>query len=305
MPPLLVAIKGNALDDGPGIRSVVFFKGCPLSCVWCHNPEAQAQEPELLLDPGPCLDCHACIPACPPKAICLPRALDRRACTLCFDCVAACPSGALKRVGHCRTEESILEELLRDKVFYDHSGGGVTLSGGEASFQMEAAGRILEGLKAHGVHTLVETCGAFDLEKFSRRMLPHLDLIYYDLKIMDAATHKKYCGADNGRILDNFKQLSLQARDASFELVPRTPLVPGITDTKENLMALARFLKSCGVGELTLLPYHPMGMEKWEQLGKKRPKLSPKLAQNLTQWLDKDRLAKARATLNNSGIQTL
>ncbi|MCG8529353.1 MAG: radical SAM protein, partial [Desulfovibrionales bacterium] len=207
--------------------------------------------------------------------------------------------------GHRRSEDEILEELLRDHIFYEHSGGGVTLSGGEASFQMEAAGRILKRLKEKGIHTLVETCGAFDMENFSKQMLPHLDLIYYDLKPMNPRTHKKYCGADNQKILSNFKTLARDAHTSKFELVARTPLVPGITDTEQNLGDLAHFLKSCGIQTLSLLPYHPMGMDKWRQLGRKPPALASNMIQNLEQWLPKSRLTKAQTTLETMGIKIL
>jgi len=205
--PLILEIKGNALDDGPGIRSVVFFKGCPLSCLWCHNPESKRMGMEIGFEAKTCVGCDTCINLCPENALSRenPFFIDRDACTLCFECVDACPSGALTRIGTYMSVEAIAEQVLRDKPFYDTSGGGVTLSGGEPTLVTGFAGELAARLKASGIHTLIETCGLFDLARFDESLYPYLDLIYFDIKLMDAALHAHYCGVANETILYNFR----------------------------------------------------------------------------------------------------
>lgn len=268
--PLLVAIKENCLDDGPGIRSVIFFKGCPLSCAWCHNPECRTTAAQLSFDPGRCTACwEECEPACPTGALDHTTAgfIDRARCTLCFDCVAACPSGALSRVGDATSVEQILARVMRHKPFFDNSGGGVTLSGGEPTYFMAFLSELLQALKAHQIHTLLQTCGAFDLEPFLQQVYPQLDLIYYDLKLLDEPQHQAFCGASNRKILDNFAKLHRMARDGGVALLPRVPLVPGVTDTPENLAGLGAFLHQHGVTEVQLVAYNPLWHDKLAQFG--------------------------------------
>ena len=158
--PLILDIKGNSLDDGPGIRSVIFFKGCPLSCVWCHNPESKKTGAEIAFDGGRCIDCGTCREVCPEKALSRenPFYIDRSRCPLCFDCVQACPSGALEQVGKEMSINEILEKIVPDKPFFEVSDGGVTLSGGEPTLFMDFAAKLLVALKQQKIHTLVETC---------------------------------------------------------------------------------------------------------------------------------------------------
>ncbi|MFZ5565241.1 MAG: glycyl-radical enzyme activating protein, partial [Thermodesulfobacteriota bacterium] len=235
--PLILDIKGNSLDDGPGIRSVVFFKGCPLSCVWCHNPESKKATPEIAFDGGRCIDCGACREICPEQALdkANPFYINRDKCTLCFECVAACPSGALEQVGKKMSADEILEKVLPDKPFFDASGGGVTLSGGEPTLFMDFTAGLLAALRREKIHTLVETCGLFDMGRFMTLLYPLLDTIYFDITISDPAAHKTHCGMANDRILANFKTLFQRARTEGKPVLPRTPLIPGITDTEENI----------------------------------------------------------------------
>ncbi|HON79562.1 MAG TPA: glycyl-radical enzyme activating protein, partial [Spirochaetota bacterium] len=258
--PLVLEIKGNSLDDGPGIRSVVFFKGCPLSCVWCHNPESQGAAAELSFDGEKCIRCGTCSFLCGLGALSEtnPGFVDRGKCDRCFACVQECPSGALSLMGTAMTPEEIAARVLCDKPFYDTSGGGVTLSGGEPTLFMNFTSRLLQILKAEGVHTLVETCGFFQYDNFSAAILPYTDTVFYDLKIFDEGAHKKYCGVPNGTILENFVKLADTARSGGPELLPRVPLVPGITDTPENLRAIAAFLREHSIDEARLLSYNPL-----------------------------------------------
>jgi pyruvate formate lyase activating enzyme len=267
--PLLFGIRGNSLDDGPGIRTVVFFKGCPLSCVWCHNPEGMRRGVEIAFESKKCVACDTCLKTCKKGALDrnLPFLVDRSRCNLCFDCVEECPSGALFRVGFAHEIDNIVHLVRRDLPFFQRSGGGVTLSGGEPTIFMEHASELCRRLKSLGVHVLLETCGLFELPRFEALLQPHLDLIYFDLKIMDPALHRQYCGADNARILDNFKALSSRARQGGVEILPRVPLVPGITDTESNLARIASLLREAGWGRVALLPYNPLWIEKLATLG--------------------------------------
>lgn len=267
--PLILEIKGNSLDDGPGIRSVVFFKGCPLSCLWCHNPESKRPGVEIAFDAAECIACGTCLETCQEEALSRenPFYIDREKCSLCFECVATCPSKALSRVGMPMSVEEIVRTVLRDKLFFQNSGGGVTLSGGEPTLAMDFAGDLLERLHGEGVHTLLETCGIFDLERFQQIVYPFLNTIYFDIKLMNTAAHKRYCGVDNALILNNFRHLFQRYRDGGVEIVPRTPLIPGITDIDDNLSGVVDFLKECGVEKAELLAYHPLWHAKNSKLG--------------------------------------
>ncbi len=271
--PLILEIKGNSLDDGPGIRSVVFFKGCPLDCVWCHNPESKRASIELSHDGNTCIACGACIKACQEKAITKKKKgfINRSRCTLCFECIDVCPSGALSRVGSQMPLPDVISRLLADKPFYDTSGGGVTLSGGEPTIAMEYISELAAALKKEGVPVLLETCGLFDINIFLDRVYPHLDEIYFDIKIFDDAEHKKYCGASNKKILENFSILQERFLDGGVPILARTPLIPGITDGAANLEAIASFLKEKKVSRTSLLAYNPLWHEKNSKIGVENP----------------------------------
>lgn len=273
MEPLVLDFKDNSLDDGPGIRSVVFFKGCPLSCVWCHNPESHKRGKEISFDSALCVGCGACQKVCPVKALAKdnPFYIDRTLCNLCFKCAETCPSGALTAVGKVMTVEEIVQRVLPDQPFFDASGGGVTLSGGEPMLFMEFSSALLKRLKSFSIHTLIETCGFFEINKFMELIYPYVDAIYYDLKIMDSAKHERYCGLPNEKILNNFKLLVEKTKGRGKVFLVRTPLIPGITDSEENLKAIARFLKEQKVSSAALLPYNPLWHEKNTKLGKQSP----------------------------------
>lgn len=301
--PLILEIKGNSLDDGPGIRSVVFFKGCPLSCGWCHNPESKSPGLEIAFDAAECIGCGTCLETCQEAALSKdnPFYIDRDRCNLCFACVDTCPSGALSRVGHPMTTEAVLQATLKDSVFFRNSGGGVTLSGGEPTMFVDFTSNLLKALKQANVHTLVETCGLFDLEVFEKKLYPFIDMIYYDIKLMDTGAHAHYCGVPNDRILANFRHLQKKYLDGCVEIIPRTPLIPGITDTDQNLSGIAKFLRDCNVVKARLLAYHPLWRAKNQKIGRE-----DSLADNavLNQFLSPQKLDACRSIFEAEGIQT-
>ncbi len=265
--PLIVDVRHNALDDGPGIRTTVFFKGCPLACVWCHNPEAISSAPEIAFVAKECIDCGECQPVCEPRALGPGPSVvfDRSRCTLCGACVDACPTGALKRVGRFWEVDELVADLLRDLPFYRNSGGGVTLSGGEATMFPRYLEELLARLHEAGIRTLVETCGLFRLETFRERLLPHVDQVYFNVKFVDEALHRRYTGRPNGVILANLGALSKLAPGHVF---PRVPLIPGLTAELDNLRAIGAFLRGLGFAEARLLPYNPLWSEKAASVGR-------------------------------------
>ncbi len=270
---MILEVKGNSLDDGPGIRTVVFFKGCPLDCAWCHNPEAKRAEEELSFDARECIRCDTCVKVCEEGALGRhhPGYVDRSKCTRCFRCVQTCPAEALTRVGGNMPVDDIVQLALKDVPFFKTSGGGVTLSGGEPAMQMQYASELLQALKQEQVHTLVETSGLFDLERFDRLLYPFTDLLYFDLKLMDEEEHRRYCGVSNRTILDNFRDLFARSLAGGLPLLPRIPLVPGITATDENLSNAADFLRENKVTRLALLAYNPLWIEKNAKIGVDNP----------------------------------
>jgi pyruvate formate lyase activating enzyme len=266
---LIFDAKGNSLEDGPGIRSVVFFKGCPLNCLWCQNPEGKKAFAELWWDPERCVKDGSCIEACPRGAISPenPFFVDRKRCDTCFRCVDACPSTALRPLGRSMKVEEIVRHVVRYRAYFEATGGGVTLSGGEPMLAREFVAELVKRLKAEGIHTLLQTCGLFPLARFDSEVLPWLDAICFDLKFIDPVLHRRYCDADNTTILRNFVALLEWSRSMGFDLLPRTPLIPGITDTEANLRGIADFLRGHGVERAALLPNNPLWLEKGPHLG--------------------------------------
>lgn len=270
--PLVVDIRRGSNRDGPGIRSVVFFKGCPLRCSFCHNPETQELWHEISFSQSECVECRACKAACHLNAIDfnLPGRIRRNRCDRCGTCVDACPGKGLTRIGRYFSPEALAEQLMRDVAFYRHSGGGVTLSGGECTLFPHYLERLLRILKEHHLHVVLETSGYFNCRTFCDRILPHVDIVLYDIKLIDPSAHQRFVGKPNARILENFRRL---ARERGLELHPRIPLVPSITSTEENLSGIIGFLREAGARKLSLLPYNPMGLQKYRSLGRAVPNL--------------------------------
>ena len=290
--PLVLEIKANSLDDGPGIRSVVFFKGCPLSCIWCHNPESKRAGVEISYDAASCIGCGTCVISCPLGAVGPDKVgfVDRDTCDLCYACVRRCPAKAVTRVGEEMTQDELYDKLMSDKPFYDISGGGVTLSGGEATLCTEWVGALAKRLHDSGVRVLVETCGYFDYERVSQYLLPYVSDIYCDIKLFDREAHRKYCGVYNDRILENFRRMFGDREKYGYSLMPRVPLIPGITDTDENLAAIAGYMKDVGVTQTDLLPYNPTWYTKNDKLG---IALAPEL-KGLTSFQSREKLDHAK-----------
>ena len=270
--PLIFDIKRHSLEDGPGIRSVAFFKGCPLRCIFCQNPESQDPGVEIAFSVRECIHCGRCADVCPQGAIDLefPGRIHRGKCTRCGECVRVCPGKGLRRIGAYYSVETLTGILLRDLPFYRHSGGGVTLSGGEPTLYPDYLEPLLKRLKARGIHLTLETSGYFDYEPFKQKILPYIELIYYDIKIADPEIHREYIGKTNHRILDNLYRL---LREKGVEIHPRIPLIPGITASRENLSAIVDLLCEAGAGDVSLLPYNPMGIEMAVNLGRPKPPL--------------------------------
>jgi len=262
---LILDIKRNALDDGPGIRTLIFFKGCPLSCVWCQNPEAKSLFKELYFDRDKCVECELCLNRCEQNAIDFDfkYRIDRSLCNLCGYCIDICPNDALKFVGKEYNIEELVKIILKDKIFFDNSNGGVTLSGGEPLYHIEYVHDLLLLLKNNDIHVCIETCGYYNRTKFNKLILPYVDLIYFDLKIYNPELHAQYCKMSNERIIDNFEDLIKKNK----EVLPRIPLIPHITDTDENLDELASYLILLGINKIALLPYNPLWLNKPEKIG--------------------------------------
>jgi pyruvate formate lyase activating enzyme len=270
--PLIVEVKRGSLEDGPGIRSVVFFKGCPLRCVFCHNPEAQRPGPEIAFVAQRCIRCGSCAAQCQQNAIDLLSSsrIDRRRCDLCGRCAAECPSGALRLIGKYWRVDELAEFLLRDLDFYRQSGGGVTLSGGECTLFPDYVHKLTGRLKADEVHIAVETCGFFDYEVFSDKILRHVDLVLFDIKLIEPEASLRYLGQPNELMLSNLKRL---LAEPGVQVRPRIPLIPGVTDTHENLAGIVEKLYEVGATEVSLLAYNPLAAAMYDGLGRAAPDL--------------------------------
>ena len=258
-------IQGYSIHDGPGIRTVVFLKGCPLRCRWCANPENLEDRVRVGFLANLCQHCARCAKACTRGAI-LPDAekrIDRKRCDECAECVEACFYGALVRYGKRMTAEEVFDQVRRDKIFYDTSGGGVTVSGGEPLTHADFVAELFALCRGEGIHTCVETCGCVPRSAFER-VLKLTDTFYFDLKLMDSETHRAYTGQGNAGILENARFLAGSGANILF----RQPLIPGVNSPEENVKATAAFIRSLGRENLALqlIPYHRMGASKYAAL---------------------------------------
>jgi pyruvate formate lyase activating enzyme len=265
--PLIFDVKRHALRDGPGIRTTVFFKGCPLQCVWCHNPEAIDPGVEIGFYPADCIRCRDCAKACPTGAaqMDLPGRIDRKICQRCGTCAEVCPGHGLRQIGRFYEIDEVADIILRDSVYYQTSNGGVTLSGGEPTLFIDYASHLLQKLKSNEIHTALETCGFFEYSEFKAKMLGWIDLVLFDVKLANAELHLKYTGKRNEVILENLVRL---VRERPDDVIPRVPLIPGITTDPDNLRQIADTFEEIGIRRCSLLPYNPLGLSKRETIGK-------------------------------------
>jgi pyruvate formate lyase activating enzyme len=242
----ILHLQRLSTEDGPGIRTTIFFKGCPLRCAWCHNPESLSSALQIQWFSVRCIACQTCVETCPNACLNLTAdglGIDRDRCDACGECARACPSGALEALGRTVTVAELLPELLKDRAYFDKSGGGVTLSGGEPTFQPDFAEALLGALKGHGISTALDTCGLCSARTLDR-LLPYTDLVLFDLKLLDPARHAEFTGVSNRQILENLEHVRdyVRSRAPATGLWIRTPLIPGATVPDENLSAIGRHL---------------------------------------------------------------
>jgi len=260
---IITNIQRCSTEDGPGIRTTVFFKGCPMNCVWCHNIGTIDPKPRTVWYATKCIGDQACVRACPESALELTpdgMKIDHSKCNTCGTCEDECPTGAVTVMGTIRESDELIDELLRDSVFFATSNGGVTLSGGEATYQSEFALAVAKGLKEHDIHVALDTCG-YCSEKVLKDILPYVDLILYDLKVMDLKKHKEFTGVPIDRVLENAELIANSGKPVWI----RTPIIPGYTDDSDNIKAISNFIVSSmpNVKRYDLLAFNRMCIEKY------------------------------------------
>ena len=263
-------IQRFCINDGPGIRTTVFLKGCMLDCLWCHNPESKSCKPQVMLYKDRCIGCGECLKICPKGLHSFSddgaHIINRTECAACGECAEACV-GALELCGTERSVDEVMTEVLKDASFYKNSGGGMTLSGGEPFMQHEFALELLKAAKEQGLHTCIETSG-YVSEEILKRFIPYVDIFLWDIKETDAERHIKYTGVSNERILENLELLN--AKGASVVL--RCPIIPGYNDRDGHLQSIGRLAQRLDcVMCVDVEPYHPLGSSKSEALGKEYP----------------------------------
>jgi pyruvate formate lyase activating enzyme len=265
---LISDIQKFSLNDGPGIRTIVFFKGCSMKCPWCSNPETQDAGRNIMINAKLCIGCDSCKRVCKRGAVIVEedgyRWIDRSKCDACTECADVCPPKGIRAVGDWQTMDEVLREIEKDRLFYEQSGGGVTLSGGEVLMQHEFATALLESCKRRGLPTAVETTG-FAPWAHVEELAENTDLFLYDLKIMDPARHEEVIGVRNEPILHNLERLALKKKG---KIILRVPLVPSYTADEENVRAIGKTAAAYHISRVDLLPYHRYGEGKYAKLGR-------------------------------------
>lgn len=271
---LVFDIKRFAINDGPGVRTTVFLKGCPLHCFWCHNPESQSYHAQLARYDSKCIRCGGCVAACPSHAAHIHEGdirLDRKLCVLSGRCADVCPAEAMVIIGRRRELDDVVREVLADRPFYETSGGGATLSGGEPLLQHEFVTTLIDALHAEGVHVALDTSGYASAEIFDR-VASAVDLVLFDIKALDPERHREATGVPNDLILDNLRRF--RAAHPEICVVLRYPLIPGFNDRPEDVEALLALARELDL-PVDLLPYHPLGTGKYEAVGMDAPPERP------------------------------
>lgn len=274
---MIFDIERNSYVDGPGIRTTVFLKGCPLSCVWCHNPESQSFEKQIMFYKSKCIGCGKCREVCPNNL---------KSCDFCGKCELYCPADARKICGKEYTIDEVLKEIVKDKPFYENSGGGVTLSGGEPLAQYDFSLELLKKAKENGMHTAIETCGYAEKSKILE-IAKYVDLFLFDCKETDQELHKKYTGVDNKIILDNLKALS----DAGSKIILRCPIIPGFNDRAEHFKGISEIAgKLSGIEHIEIEPFHPLGESKYSALSREYADIKPPDTETADKWIEQIKL---------------
>jgi len=268
MKGIIFDVQNYAIYDGPGIRTIIFLKGCPLKCDWCQNPESQKLLPEMSYFKDKCQLCEICVNACPNNALQLLNdeiKRDKALCTTCGICSEMCPNLVMEIVGRNISVEELVEIVVRDKPFYDNSGGGATISGGEPTLQINFLLELLKELKKQGIHTAIETCGYFN-EDLICELVKYVDLFLFDIKLIDNEKHKEFTGVVNEKILTNFSKIF--SKVGSERIIPRIPLIPGVNTDLGSIQHIITFLHEINYdGQIHLMPYNKLTKTKYEKVG--------------------------------------
>jgi len=260
-------IQNYSINDGPGIRTTVFFKGCPLKCLWCSNPESQISSTQLFYFESLCIHCGRCVEVCPNKAIGFNKDgkifTDRALCDACGRCTEVCLNEARVLSGSTMDVSEVVDIVKKDSLFYRNSGGGITVSGGEPCYQPEFLKELLNRCQEIGIHTAIDTCGFVSWGVFEA-IIEHVDLILFDIKHMDGVKHKQFTGVDNSLILENIKRLSNMDQD----VIIRFPLITGYNDSEDNVKRTGEFVRDLGFAGIDVLPYHKLATKKYESIGR-------------------------------------
>ncbi|ACB86040.1 glycyl-radical enzyme activating protein [Natranaerobius thermophilus] len=283
-------IQRFSIHDGPGIRTTVFIKGCPLRCEWCHNPEGLAFESQLLIHHNSCMDCGLCQEICPENAIFTEQnstQINQEKCKKCSICQESCPVNAIEMIGEQMTANKVIEEVEKDKVFFEESKGGVTFSGGEPLMQVDFLYETLCRLKEKGIHTTVDTSGYVPWEVFER-IYELVDLFLYDIKVLDDEKHKNLTGVSNERIVNNLATLN----QIHTNINVRIPIIPTINNTREELTKIGNFLSTLKINQVDLIPFHEYGFDKYSKLGLEKSDLLITASQKGSDLLETHKLLK-------------